>query len=372
MKLLSVFRKSLREQLRDLTSLTLLLVAAPFFIFLYWLLLGGGSTTYTVLLVNQDNTTAVEESLRAVTYEDGSPLLKVQVVGSRAEAEQMLRNRDGDMAVIVPEGFSTALHGGPRAAVVFTGDMTNPRYRLTGILAITALDALVKQSTGMIMPVDLAEEPLDQSGARTEFETYVPGLLVVAVEMLLYKVAIELTAEVQAGTLRRLRLTRMRAIDLLGGISLTHLVVGILATLLAFATAALLGFHSQGPVWAAMLVTGLTTFAVVGFGLMTAAFARTPVEATVVATFPMLGLMFFSGSAFPLPKVELFKVAGRVIGLYDILPTTHAVNALSKVMTLGAGLREIRYELVAVAVLSAVYFALGVWLFHRRHLRVQV
>jgi len=41
------------------------------------------------------------------------------------------------------------------------------------------------------------------------------------------------------------------------------------------------------------------------------------------------------------------------------------------VLTLGAGPADIVYELVALIILSVVYFAAGVWLFQRNHLTVR-
>jgi hypothetical protein len=69
------------------------------------------------------------------------------------------------------------------------------------------------------------------------------------------------------------------------------------------------------------------------------------------------------------PPVNLFSIAGRSISLYDILPPTHAVVALNKILTLGAGLGEVAYELGALVILSAIYFVFGVWLFRRMHLQ---
>ena len=77
----------------------------------------------------------------------------------------------------------------------------------------------------------------------------------------------------------------------------------------------------------------------------------------------------FSGVIFPMPPVKLLDIAGRTISPYDILPPTHAVVALNKILTLGAGLGEVTYELSALVVLSILYFAIGVWLFRRMHLR---
>ena len=59
MRLWSVFRKSLREQLRGVWSLVLVLICAPLMVLLYWLFLGGsGSTAYDLLVLNQDRPAA--------------------------------------------------------------------------------------------------------------------------------------------------------------------------------------------------------------------------------------------------------------------------------------------------------------------------
>jgi hypothetical protein len=44
------------------------------------------------------------------------------------------------------------------------------------------------------------------------------------------------------------------------------------------------------------------------------------------------------------------------------------VVALNKVLSLGAGLGEVAFELVAMTVLSVLYFMTGVWLFKKKHL----
>ena len=89
----------------------------------------------------------------------------------------------------------------------------------------------------------------------------------------------------------------------------------------------------------------------------------------MIANFPLGALMFLSGAIFPLPKVVLLTIGGLEIGLYDLLPPTHAVVALNKVLTLGAGLGQVAYELTALLILSVAYFAIGVWLFQRTQMR---
>ena len=56
--------------------------------------------------------------------------------------------------------------------------------------------------------------------------------------------------------------------------------------------------------------------------------------------------------------------------MYDFLQPTHAVVALNKVLTFGASLRDVVFEVGAVLVLAALYFGVGVALFHLRRMRI--
>ncbi|MBN1430519.1 MAG: ABC transporter permease [Anaerolineae bacterium] len=389
MRIWSVFVKSLREQSRDLLVLGLTLVFAPLFVLIYWLWFPSGSTTYTVLVINKDQgvelddgTTwsAADEAIQAiesVTYADGNPMLTVKPVAGRNEAEKALRDRSGLVFIDFSEDFSRtvqAIRQGSTSLSVpltFGGDLTNPYYPVAAILATGAVDHYVQVTTDHQPLVTYLEEPLGASGTRNEFEIYVPGLLVMGAILLIFQASMAVAREVEAGTLRRLQITRVSAFELMAGTTAVLMLVSIVATLLTYLTAVALGFHSQGPLWLAVVISMVTTFSIIGIGLVMACFARTVAQAFVVANFPFAFLLFFSGTAFPLPRMTMFTIAGQGIALNDLLPPTHAAIALNKIFTLGAGFGDVLYELIALTVLSLLYFAVGVWLFQRTHLRAE-
>jgi len=378
--------RSLRQIWRDRLALSLTLIFAPLFIFLYYLITAGGSTSYGVVVVNLDQGAIhtngqrivlgeqAAESLRTVTYADGQPILRLLHAHSQAEAEQMLRQREGAAFVVIPADFTATLlelQAGERSravAITFGGDLTNPYYTVAGVMAISALEGFVQQVSGQPPLITYEEHAMGTSGTRTEFEIYVPGILVFAIIMLVFLAAMTAARERESGTLRRLQLTGIRAWEYLGGMSLALVLVGLVAEFLSFGMAILCGFRSAGPLWVAVLVGALTSLGVVGTGLGVAAFSRNVSQAFVIANFPLGLFMFFSGTVYPLPRVELFSVGSQAIGLYDILAPTHAVAALNKVFVLGGGVGEVVYELVSLVVLSGLYFAIGVWLFQRRQL----
>jgi ABC-2 type transport system permease protein len=396
MRFLSIFRKNLIEQFRNLWVLILVIICAPIFVFAYWLFVGGGgSTTYDVLVINSDvgvlqadGSTFIAgegavDAIEMIAYADGQPILEVTLTSDRAAAEEQLRDRDAAALIIIPEDFSEVLFRvmeTPAATessqamttkIILVGDLTNPYYAVAAIMASSAVDEYAVNFIGETRVVGYEEIALGASAARTEFELYVPGLLIFAVVMLVFPVAMDAAREAESGTLRRLQLTRMRSFDFLLGISSVQTLVGIVSVVLAFLTATVLGFRSLGPLWVAVLVGAFSALSVVGVGLIVAAFSRTVAEAFVIANFPLILLMFFSGVIFPIPGIRLFTLAGKNIGLYDFLPLTHGVVALNKVLVLGADFWDVLFELGMLLVLTAVYFAIGVWLFQRRHMRAQ-
>jgi ABC-2 type transport system permease protein len=379
-----------REQKRDLMVLALSLMFAPLFVVLYWLLTGGtGSTTFGVLVINNDMSVTlangstlsagedVIQAVQSLTYKNGSPLLRVNRVTDRAGAETQLRNRGAALLIIIPPDFSRVIRATLEGeeplttSVTFVGDLTNPYYTIAAVTTMTAADHYIQAASPQHRPVEVVETPLGQSAARTEFENYVPGLLVMSVTLLLFQAAMTVAREVEAGTLRRLQLTRMTSFELLGGISAWLIVVAVAEVLLTFLTAWACGFRSQGAMGIAVAIGIITSLSIIGVGLIIACFAKTVSQAFVIANFPWGLFAFLSGAVFPLPRAPLFTLFGHGVGLTDVLPSTHAVVALNKVLTLGMGLRDVTFELAALLILSGLYFAAGVWLFQRAHLRAQ-
>jgi ABC-2 type transport system permease protein len=388
MRFWSVFRKTLREQKRDLWVLGLSLAFAPLMVLLYWMFTGGNATTsYGILVINQDAGAILPDGtnfqagkdvitqMEQLTFKDESPILRVKQIQVRELGEAQLRERKAATMVIIPPDFSQVIAQAsertstPSTVVEFVGDLTNPYYTVAAVMAMTAVDGYAVLAAEDYRPIKLIETPLGDSAARTEFEMYIPGLLVLAVIMLLFQASMSVAREIEGGTLKRLRITHMTAFELLGGTTLWLVLVAIIEVWVTFAVAVVLGFRSQGALWIAVLVGIFTSFSIIGVGMIVASFSKTVSQAFVIANFPFGLFMFLSGAAFPIPIGTLFTLNGHEFSFADLLPPTHAVNALNKVFTLGAGLEEIAFELIALIVLSLLYFGLGVWLFRRMHMK---
>jgi ABC-2 type transport system permease protein len=355
---------------------------------LYYLMTGGtGSTSYSVLVINQDlpiirsdgsKLAAGQEvmlGLREAAYKNGNPLLKVMQGEEQAEAEKEVRDRQASVLLIIPANFSETLadyQAGDTSSstqITFKGDLTNPSYTIAAAIVMTVTDTYVSATTQAPRPVVLNEIPLGASSSRSEFENYVPGLLVMAVVLMIFQAAMMPAREIESGTLRRLRLTTITSFEYLGGLSIWMTLIAILSVLVTFATAVALGFKSQGPLWIAILIDIVATLSIIGVGLIVACLSKTVSQAFVIANFPLGLLMFLTGAVFPLPRPTLFNLFGHAFSYADLLPPTHAVIALNKIFTLGAGFQDVLFELAALVILTVLYFGIGVILFQRTQMR---
>jgi ABC-2 type transport system permease protein len=163
----------------------------------------------------------------------------------------------------------------------------------------------------------------------------------------------------------------MTPFEWFSAVSMTQIIVGLLAMGLTFLTAVALGYRTSGSLAAMMVVGLLSSLSIIAISFLVAASLRTIFDLLTIGCFPFFILMFFSGGMFPLPPLRLFTVGSRSVSINDFLPTTHTISALSSILNYGAGLGDVVPELAAIFLLTVVFFAMGVWLFTRRHMRAQ-
>jgi ABC-2 type transport system permease protein len=109
---------------------------------------------------------------------------------------------------------------------------------------------------------------------------------------------------------------------------------------------------------AAILVIGTLSF--LGLGIVATALTKEQESAQLVLGLLQFPMMFLSGVLFPVEQMPSFlQTVSRV------LPLTYAVEALRKVMILGAGLDAILGPLTILIALGVVTMTLGVPLFDR-------
>ena len=388
MKIVNVIQKSFKEQMRQFWLLLLTVSMAPFFIFVYYLIIEGSKVSYDLLVVNMDrgahhisqNINHGEALILLVKELQKSHAvipLKIKTAADRDLAIKKIKNKKADALIIIPENFSEQLwkmSNNEKALppeIEFIGDLTNVNYMITAIWANEALSRYITEVTGKSPPLKVTETALGSSAKMDDFTYSVPGLLILSIIMLMFTAAIALVTEVENKTMLRLKLSRLNAFEFLAGVSVIQIVVGLISILLTLAVAIGLGFHYSASLAALILIAVLTGISVIAFSLILAALTKTVNEVLIVGNFPLFLFMFFTGVAFPIKGQTLFTVLDYPITLPGLMSPSHAVSALRKIMIMDMGLSDVLPEIVALLVLTVIYFAVGIWVFNKRHMRVE-
>ncbi len=386
MRVLAVIRKGLKEQLRSFWVLLLTVSMAPIFVGIYFLILESYDVRYDILILNRDQGTGGEAPVNygkllitgSTAVLDSMSDFPFRILETHSEEEGLarLRNKKADAMIVIPPGFSRAVETYPeskedeRTNIEFIGDLTNYEYMVSAVWAQAAVTRFIDQALGNAGSIDITETSLGISGSLSEFELMVPGLLILALIMLMFTATIAIVVEVENKTILRLKFSKLSTVEFLAGMSVVQVLVGLASILLALAAAMVCGFSHHNAIVAFLLIAVLTSLSIIAFSLILAAATKTVNEVLVVGNFPLFLFMFFSGAAFPLEGKALFSIAGYPVSLQGLMSPTHAIAALKKVMVLEMPLQEAMPEIIAILFLTAVYFAIGIWAFRRRHMRV--
>ena len=357
-------------QIRDYWALLLTVLSAPFFILIYYLMTGGSSTTYSVNYFYGDtNSTSsfknqLVSELKAVKYSNGEAALNVTETDDTTSVKNLIKNRKVDLLVTIPQGFADSIIAGNAPEFQILGEASNPKYSIGTIFTITAVESLVKKVSGNKPLYTFREKFMGNSLTKSEFDIYAPGIFIFSIIMLILSASLSIIRDIEDKTMIRLKLTKMTVFDYLLGNTFVQWLIGVLSFGLTMWLAILLGFNSQGSIILILFVCSLTILSILAICLILVSFCKNATMVMIVGNFPLFILMFFTGAMIPLPRNEI--ISG--FALNDILPPTHAVIALNKIFTFGAGFQELLYEFFMLGILTIIYFSLGIWLFKRNHL----
>jgi ABC-2 type transport system permease protein len=200
-----------------------------------------------------------------------------------------------------------------------------------------------------------------------EFDLYIPSMLVLAIIMMLFTAGASIVREIEKDTITRLSLSKLTSPEFMTALSLNQIIIGLICLVLTLLAAFSVGYKTSGSIPLFLLVGTVTCFSVISISIITACFIRTMFGLLTLGCFPFFILAFFSDCFFPLPKINLLKIAGNQIYLTDFLPTATATRAFNKILNFNSGFSDIAFEVIWITALALVYFFIGTALFKRKY-----
>ena len=378
MKTLACFIKTLKENIRDWKILILAIVFAPFFVYIMYLYMGDtGSSEYRIVMVNNDKNGVFSKELvdewKNLKTEDGKPILRFTELTDSVKAREMIKNKNADLFLTIPVDFSDSfikfntIRKGSISPLTSYGDQANMRYSVAASFIDYIAFSYISLKTGIEVPFNVKYEFAGRGKSLKEFDLYIPALLVLSVIMMLFTAGASIVREVEKDTIARLSLSKLKSSEFMTALSLNQTIIGLICLFLTLLAAFSVGYSTSGSIALLILVGGLTCFSVISISIITACFIKTMFGLLTVGCFPFFILMFFSDCFMPLPKINLFSLAGNQVYLNDILPTATATRAFNKILNYDSGFSDVSFEILWILGISLVYFLIGVWLFRKKY-----
>jgi ABC-2 type transport system permease protein len=320
--------KEFRELRRDRRSMAML-IALP----ILFLVVFGYAANFTVTSVSTDvvGPEAVQVSSRlAAPFEVGA----VDPAGTRADAEQTLKDNDADAVVVT----RTAA---PPTALVDGSELFAAQAAVAGFVRLKP---------------PLRTEVLFNPELKTSW-VMVPalaGLILAFIGTIITSLGV--VRERQAGTLEQLAVMPFRPNDVIAGKIAPYFVVGAVDMLAVTVLGVFVfGVPFNGSVLTFAIGATLFLLVVLGLGVLISTLSQNQGQAIQLAILVLLPQILLSGMIFPLAAMPW---AIRWIGY--VLPLTYFIDVARGLMVRGASLASLWPSFAILAVMAVFVFGAAV------------
>ena len=363
-QLAAVFRKEVRQTLRDRRIMFMLLIAPLVQTTIFGFAVDFDVDNVPTVVVDQDRTDASRDLARRLLA-DGTLRRAVEAT-SPDEADRALDDGRAAAALLLPRGLAVDLASGRAARVQVLLDGTDPNRAGTSGGAASRFfgeeaERLLRErqrAAGRAPPAQAVLEPRVAFNPRLKTAPYlVPGIagtLLVIVTTLV--TAMGLAREREMGTMEQVLVTPIKPLWLLTGKLLPFLVIGAFEVLLLLAVGT---WVFAVPIRGSLLVAGagvlLYVFSTLGVGLLISTLSQTQQQA------------FLGGFIFMMPAILLSGVMTPIRAMPDWLqyvtylnPVRHFAEVMRGVLLRGAGFGDLWSQLAALAILGFGIMGLAV------------
>jgi ABC-2 type transport system permease protein len=368
-KIWAVALKELRQARRDPLTLTMLLGIPTFMLLLYGYALNFDVRHVALAVQDRDKSAASRELVASFvnsTYFD----LAAQVAAG-TDLEAVTERRQARAILVIPEQYSTDLAAGRTAKVqlLLDGSDANTATTILGYastLVAAAGATLAREAAGgdrETQPAIAYEPRVWYNPELKSTHFLVPGLIgFILMITAVLSTALSVVREKERGTMEQLRVTPLRAEQLILGKSLPYLGISFLATVSILAAARLLfGVVVRGPRPHLLLATLLYLVGALGFGLLVSSLSDSQAIAFQLGTVSsMLPAIFLSGFIFPIRSMP-----EPLQWVTYAVPARYYLVILRGIILKGSGLGPYGREMGFLALYAAVVLGIA-WLRLRR------
>jgi ABC-2 type transport system permease protein len=319
---------------------------------------------------------------------DGNHTFIVHNYTSLQAMKEGIKKQDVNGGVIIPKDLTKRAAANKQTELIIIRDQSNPQ-----IAAMTST-ALTKAAEGFggvlgakkVETILLEKSKIPSSDKniavsalaltaplKTRLEGVVPGnpnyfeflapgiMMMVVITALLTGLAGAVAKENEQGTIDGILIAPITRLSIILGKALAQSIRGFIQGFIVLLIAVtVFGVTIHGSFFLVALLLFLCIFSFVGLGILVSASVAEQEAATQLLFMLQLPVLFLSGAFFPLQQMPLMMQ-----NIAHALPLTYAVEALRKVIVLGAGFNAVKGEILILVIFGVVTLAIAVPLFKK-------
>ncbi len=359
--LVAVMRKEFIQTLRDRRMLPLLIAAPLLQTLVFGFAVNLDLEDQPLVVADEDRSPASRALVQRIATAEGFSLLAV--VGSAAEAEDLVWRGDAALMLDIPRGWERAsARSGASLALALDGSDANTAVRAGQELGqILGQDAQAARVGALRQALATRSLPAERmlAGIRLEPQAWfnpelktavflVPGVLAMVLAVItMVLTAMGLTREREVGTLEQLMVTPLKPWELILGKTLPFAAFGLADVALVAALAFLVfDVPLRGSMVSVFFVSALYLMTTLGTGIFLSTVSSSQQQALLNAFFVILPALMLSGYVFP---VEHMPAPVQWLTVFN--PLRHYIDLMRALMVQGGGLE---HRLGAVAGLAGI------------------
>jgi ABC-2 type transport system permease protein len=291
-------------------------------------------------------------------------------VSNSHETNRVLKSGNASFVVTIPENFERDIVRGERPTLLVDADASDPATSgaAASALSVLAANSIATLATGPLAYLAASPEAFNvvahkryNPAGKTSYNI-VPGLLAIIISMTMVMItAIAIVRESERGTMETLLSTPARAPEVMLGKITPYVLIGYVQTCVFFILAFwVFSVPFVGPIFPFLI--GLNIFILVNLalGFLFSTVAKNQMQAMQMSFFYMLPSILLSGFMFPFAAMPGWA---QVIG--TIIPSTHFMRIIRKIMLKGAGFADIIPDMRALLIILAAVTVLAMLRYKR-------
>lgn len=327
------------------------------------------------------------EAIESLSMSNSSPAFNVKIYKDIDEIKDAIKKQEINGGLIIPSNLSSKISSNQQAELTIIEDQSNPQIgalmtqvmeklidnfgqqiaiqKLTILLGSQSLESAPRSDTPS--PVAFSRPIISKikgliSGEQNYFQFVAPGIIaMIVMTAVLTGLAASVSRENEQGTLDGIIVAPVSRLAIILGKAVAQSIRGLVQGMIVMILAVLIfnvTIHGNFLIVILLLIFGIFSF--VGLGILISAFASEQETATQLLFMFQFPMLFLSGVFFPIQQMPDFMQK-----ISALLPLTYAVEALRKIMILGAGIQEISSELIILFAFGVITLAIAVPLFRK-------